>query len=194
MTRLVAACLILASWIVPALAQTNQPAPGSTPTTTINVNPTTGENKSGTAPAAGPSAPAYVFWAVYGATTVVLVIWLLAILLGLRHWSLKQALMDDSAIGGSKPSTSRLIALLGFTVIISIYLGIGYSVMYRLLSGSAVGDLSGLGTFLLGAAALFAPYLANQVKSAVVSFANAPPTPAMADPSPKNVPSVQPRS
>jgi hypothetical protein len=81
--------------------------------------------------------------------------------------------MDDSAIGGAKPSISRLIALLGFAVIISIYLGIGYSVVFRLLSGSSVGDLSGLGTFLLGAAALFTPYLANQVKSAVVGVASA---------------------
>ena len=121
----------------------------------------------------GTPAPPYGYWATYAAMTAVLVVLMVAIVIGLRRWSLKDALMDDSATGGPKPSVSRLIALLGFAVIISIYLGIGYSLVFRLLSGGEVGDLSGLGTFLMGAAALFTPYLANQIKGAVVGVANA---------------------
>jgi hypothetical protein len=109
----------------------------------------------------------------YGAMAVVLVVFIIAILVGLRKWSLSEALMDDSGSGGPKPSISRLIALMGFAVLISIYLGIGYSVIFRLLSGGAVGDLTGLGSFLLGAAALFTPYLANQIKSAAIGVASA---------------------
>jgi len=143
-------CFLIAGWAVPAFADAASSSP----------------------PPPASSAPTYGYWSAYGAMTGVLIIFFIATLIGLRQWPLKNALMDDSAVGGPKPSISRLIALLGFAVIISIYLGIGYSVVFRLLSGSAVGDLSGLGTFLVGAAALFTPYLANQVKSAVVGVAN----------------------
>ncbi len=177
MTKFAGICLLFLGLITTALAQSGATGATQPPTTTINVNPAptapTGTTGAPPAAGAGSSAPSYGFWVTYGAMTAVLVIFIVVIVVSLKNWSLKDALMDDSANGGPKPSISRLIALLGFVVIISIYLGIGYSVIFRLLSGGAVGDLTGLGTFLVGAAALFTPYLANQIKSAAIGIANA---------------------
>jgi hypothetical protein len=174
MARLVGVCLVLLFCVIRGSAQGPPPGSPQTPTTTINVNPVPGDNRSGPATAvAGSPAPSYGFWMTYGAMTAVLIFFIIGMLIGLHKWSLRDALMDDSASGGPKPSISRLIALMGFAVLISIYLGIGYSVIFRLLSGGTVGDLSGLGSFLLGAAALFAPYLANQIKGAAIGVANA---------------------
>lgn len=69
------------------------------------------------------------------------------------------------AISGSdgKPSISRLIAFLGFIVMISLILGIGYSSLWVFLVTGQLPNLSGATTFLLACSGLFAPYLANQV-------------------------------
>lgn len=110
----------------------------------------------------------------YGAMGLVLTALLLGILRGLRGWSLSDALSEDSGNGVLKASVSRLIALLGFAVIICIYLGTGCGVIFRLLAGGDIANLSGLGSFLVGAAALFTPYIANQIKGAVVGVVNGP--------------------
>lgn len=121
-----------------------------------------------------PSAPSYGFWVTYGAMGLLLMVIMLAILRGLRGWSLNDALSEDMRNGVFKASVSGLIALLGFAVIICIYLGTGCSIICRLLGGGGTTDLNGLGTILVGAAALFTPYLANQIKSAVIGVANGP--------------------
>ena len=66
MARLFAVCLLLASCVVPTLAQGNQASPGP-----------------------GASAPNYGYWWAYGAMTLVLGIFLIATLIGLHHWSLE---------------------------------------------------------------------------------------------------------
>jgi hypothetical protein len=121
-----------------------------------------------------PHAENYGFWVTYGTMGALLFAILIAIVRGLKGWSLNDALSEDTGNGVFKASISRLIALLGFAVIICIYLGTGCGVIYRILGGGGVQDLSGLGTFLAGSAALFAPYLANQIKSAVIGVANGP--------------------
>jgi hypothetical protein len=118
--------------------------------------------------------PSYGFFVTYITMGVVLFALMIVIIKGLRNWSLGDALTEDMGNGVFKPSISRLIALLGFAVIICIYLGTGCSVIYRILSGGDITDLSGLGTFLVSAAALFTPYLANQIKSAVIGVVNGP--------------------
>ena len=90
----------------------------------------------------------------------------LAILRGLKNWSLSEALSEDG-----KASISRLLALLGFTVIISIYLGTGCGVIFRILDGGTVTDLGSLGTFLVGGAALFTR-IANQIKEPLTGMVN----------------------
>jgi hypothetical protein len=120
------------------------------------------------------AAPRKGYYVTYIAMGFALITSILAILRALRKWSLAEALTEDTGNGVFKASISRLIALLGFVVIICIYLGTGCSVIYRILGGGSIGDLGGLGTFLVGAAALFTPYLANQIKGAVIGVANGP--------------------
>lgn len=149
-----------------ASTTTGGSAPASAGSTTITASTTT----------TGGSVPAQTsgyYW-TYGIMAFLLAVLAIGILKGLRGWSLGAALSEDTGNGVFKPSISRLIALLGFSIIVSIYLGVGSSVIFRILSGGAVTDLSGLGTFLASAAALFAPYLANQIKGAVVGMVNSP--------------------
>jgi hypothetical protein len=113
-------------------------------------------------------APTYGFWVTYSAMGVMLILLTFVILRGLKNWSLSEALSEDG-----KASISRLLALLGFSVIISIYLGTGCGVIFRILDGGAVTDLGSLGTFLVGGAAIFTPYIANQIKGAVTGVASA---------------------
>jgi len=127
-----------------------------------------------------PSVKAYgmVFWVL----TVALSVLALAILTGLiiawkqGTWSLGTALSEES---GVQPdvirvpadvimlgSTSRLIALVGLLGILGIVLGVGYSIIWNLFVSGKVPDLTSVRSFLFGAATLFAPYLANQVREA----------------------------
>ena len=125
----------------------------------------------------GPSTPAhvpeglipFVYIAMVGLLAAVLLTVLISVMRTGSEWTLAGALTEEG-----KPSTSRLIAFLGFSVIIAIYYGIGLSLVYRLLTGQAIGDVTGLGTFLAGAAAVFAPYIANQVKAAVQAARGVP--------------------
>jgi hypothetical protein len=126
----------------PAAATTPPPIPMTAPAG--NVNPPTPENKTN---ASSPTAaPSYGFWVTYAAMGFVLLTLTLMIIRGTRDWSLKEALSEDVGNAVFKASISRFIALLGFAVIISIYLGTGSSVIYRILGGGTVGDLTGLGT------------------------------------------------
>jgi len=141
------------------------------------------------------AAPPYGFWITYSAMGVLLIVLSLAILRGLKNWSLSEALSEDG-----KASISRLLALLGFAVIISIYLGTGCGVIFRILDGGTVTDLGSLGTFLAGGAALFTPYIANQIKGAVTGVVNGPLPTSGAQAitatafSPKNIKSGSPRT
>lgn len=156
---------------------TNKPAdPNGTAGATTNSQANEGSN-AGTPggqkkdDSANP-APWWGFWVTYTAMGTLLIILSLAILRGLKGWSLSEALSEDG-----KASISRLLALLGFSVIISIYLGTGCGVIFRILGGGAVTDLGSLGTFLAGGAALFTPYIANQIKGAVNGVVNGPSSP-----------------
>lgn len=63
-------------------------------------------------------------------------------------------------------SASRLIAAFGLMVLAAMILGIGYGIMSSLFTKSEIPNLSGLRPYLLGGAALFAPYAFNQIKEA----------------------------
>ncbi len=89
-------------------------------------------------------------------------------------WSLGDALSEESGYQQKEiqkkddvkmvASSSRLIALLGLLGILTIVLGVGYSIIWNLFVCGNVPDLAGVRSFLLGAATLFAPYLANQLR------------------------------
>ena len=61
-------------------------------------------------------------------------------------------------------STSRMIAAFGLMVLAVMILGIGYGIMWSLFTQDKTPDLSGIGPYLLGGSALFAPYAFNQLK------------------------------
>ena len=134
MTKLIGVCLLFLGLITTAVAQVAATGATQPPTTTINVNPApTGATGAPPAAAAGSSAPSYGFWVTYGAMTAVLVIFMVVIVVSLR------VLVAERCADGRQrqwrdrsPALAwRLIALLGFVVIISIYLGIGYSVIFQ---------------------------------------------------------------
>ena len=136
-------------------------------------------------PQASPQPPATrVFWSVFWLSTIFLDFLLLLILVGLlrsKNWSMGDALSEEAGNQpkelppGTRPemvaSSSRLIALLGLVVILSIYLGVGYHLLWRLFTTGDVPDLTNLTSFLYGGAVIFAPYLVNQLKEAFTAFA-----------------------
>lgn len=63
-------------------------------------------------------------------------------------------------------SASRLIALVGTVVLTGIMLGVGYGMVWSLFTRGEVPKLDGIGPYLLGGSALFAPYAFNQLKDA----------------------------
>jgi len=124
------------------------------------------------------------------------------------QWSFGDALSEESTYQPKDirkksdviifASTSRLIALIGLMGILGIVVGVGYSIMWSLFIHGTVPDLSGVRSFLYGAATLFAPYLANQLSSAftpsakTASVAAATAIAAVAPASPSTVAAAQP--
>lgn len=119
---------------------------------------------------------------VFRVVTGTLVILGLVLIIALQRasakgkWSLGTALSEEAAVQPQQingpadvilvGSTSRLIALAGLLGILVIVLGIGYSIIWNLFVTGKSPDLSYVKSFLFGAASLFAPYLANQVRAA----------------------------
>jgi len=116
-----------------------------------------------------------IFWYVFYLITGLLLLMFLSVAISLTvgKWSLAEALSEESSVQPlpdevkTLPSTSRFIALIGLLGILTIVLGVGYSVIWNLfLYGKPPDGLSDVRSFLLGAACLFAPYLANQLREA----------------------------
>jgi hypothetical protein len=70
---------------------------------------------------------------------------------------------------GGGASASRLIATVGSLVLTVIMLGIGYAMIWSLFTRGQIPALEGIGPYLMGGAALFAPYAFNQLKEAFKS-------------------------
>lgn len=71
-------------------------------------------------------------------------------------------------------SSSRFIALFGFILIFWLYAGIGVTIIAA--GGKAPGDLRQIEEFMFFGVALFAPYIANQVRAALVGLGKGLPT------------------
>lgn len=93
---------------------------------------------------------------------------------GDREWRIADALSEEVTFvneGKSSQvlvaSTSRIIAMFGMIVILTIFLGTGFVVVLDLaLAGTPPSDLNIVMKFLAAGGTLFAPYLFNQVKAA----------------------------
>ncbi len=131
-----------------------------------------------------PTQTFWTFWILIGLITGLLACVLLALVGGLRQaaaWSIGDALSEEAGNqpnplpAGQKPimvaSSSRLIAFLGLSVILILYLGFGYIIVWdHFFSPNRTIDAKTLLTFLFGGATMFAPYLANQLREAFSSF------------------------
>ena len=116
---------------------------------------------------------------LYGLLLLIVIV--LVVYMAMGKWSLASALSEESSYqpaviksedGKNKnnvvmvASTSRLIALLGLLGILTTVLGIGYAIIWNLFVYGTVPPLTQIRSFLFGAACLFAPYLANQIRAA----------------------------
>jgi IPT/TIG domain-containing protein len=141
-------------------------------------------------PQAAVNSYQYSFWVTTGA---LLLLFLgiavgLGIYMGKSQWSLGDALSEESSMQPKEihsrkdvimvASSSRLIALLGLLGILSVVLGVGFAISWNLFIYGTVPQLAQVRSFLFGAACLFAPYLANQVRSAFDSPGTTAPEPS----------------
>jgi hypothetical protein len=131
-----------------------------------------------------PTQIFWTFWIIFALITILLGFVLLALISGLRQsatWSMGDALSEEA---GNQPnplpagqkaimvaSSSRLIAFLGLSVLLCLFLGFGYMILWdHFFNSSKPIDTKTLLTFLFGGATMFAPYVANQVASAFGTF------------------------
>jgi hypothetical protein len=119
-----------------------------------------------------------VFWHVFRLISGLLMVMFVTVGISLiaGKWSLGEALSEESSVQPVAnqvkmvASTSRFIALFGLLGILTTVLGIGYAIIWNLLLYQKPPEgLSQVRSFLLGAACLFAPYLANQLRAAFES-------------------------
>ena len=133
------------------------------------------DESQGKAAEEAAKAASKVFWWVFASTGSLLLLLLLAVGAGLvwGKWSLREALSEKPSVRSREaaapplPSTSRFIALIGLLGILTILLGVVYAIIWNLLLYHKPPDsLSEINSFMLGAASLFAPYIANQLRAA----------------------------
>lgn len=122
------------------------------------------------------------FYRVFGATILIFILLLLIVVFMLkksdRNWDLGEALSEDvqddnklfldpaTKMPVLVSSSSRLIALIGLSSILAINMGIAAVIFWGYFVNHEIPELSGIGWYLFGQAAIFAPYIANQARSA----------------------------
>jgi archaellum component FlaG (FlaF/FlaG flagellin family) len=126
-----------------------------------------------------PQVSAYwhIFWVmniVAGLLFVALITGLVVSALSQGKWSLGDALSEESSMQPKEiqsrsdvvmvASSSRIIAVFGLTGILALVIGVGYSIVWNLVVCGTAPDLGPVRAFLVGMAAIFAPYLANQAR------------------------------
>ncbi len=161
------------------------------------VNPSPGKDDKGANanPTGKGDRPSYhdsieAFWWTFRVMTRLLIVLVVVLIVSLSifsfmgKWSLADALSEESSVQPNPnevkmvASSSRIIALVGLMGILTVVLGIGYSIVWNLYTGEATNlHLDEIRKFLFGAATLFAPYLANQLR-AIFDDSPAKPGPA----------------
>jgi hypothetical protein len=125
------------------------------------------------------------FWPVFWIVTIFLFLFLIITFVALlrsKDWSLADTVSEEAspqpavlpADREGKPimvaSTSRLVALLGLLGILSMFLGVGYYILWSLFCKNTVPQLWEIMRFFYGGAAMFAPYAVNQIRTAFEAF------------------------
>ncbi len=91
-----------------------------------------------------------------------------------QNWRLADTLSEKSGTPTTAPaasptgSTSRVIAFLGLIGMLSMFVGIGFYLLWALFNGKQdlLHQLDTAGHYLLYGSALFTPYAFNQIRSA----------------------------
>jgi len=93
---------------------------------------------------------------------------------GAREWRFVEALSEEVTLADADgklvpvlvASSSRLIAVFGMIVILSLYLGVGLVVLWGVArTGSTPTGLDSVMKFMAAGGTLFAPYLFNQIRA-----------------------------
>jgi hypothetical protein len=127
-----------------------------------------------------PKTEYKAFAVVYGITIALFLLIALIVLSTLKKapkWHLGEALSEQAHDTDDKPlidnkepklisSSSRLIGLIGLSAILAINLGIAAMIFWGYFINKEILDLSKIGWYLFGQAAIFAPYIVNQARSA----------------------------
>jgi hypothetical protein len=118
-----------------------------------------------------------MFWVTVVIVTIFLALIMLSIARGLASsetWSLADTLSEEAdpqpappAQPDGKPvmvgSSSRLIAMLGLVVVLALFLGVGYYLLWALFTGQDFKQkLEGVTSYFYAGIVLFAPYIANK--------------------------------
>jgi hypothetical protein len=131
-----------------------------------------------------PLSGAIFSYCLLGAIVLAMIACLVALRAALwrQGWSLREALSEKPEIstGGGEEiaggvdagvaSVSRLIALVGFIAILTLYVGFGLAAMRRLAAGSPLPDraqFADVELFLCAGATMFLPYLVNKLELVV---------------------------
>ena len=137
--------------------------------------PSSDQGTSGTGrEPAGAAAIDFLYWTIFWVITAMYVLIFVGVVIPLRRtpgWSLAGALYETDASGAGKPSASRIIAFFGSLVLMIIFIGVGYCVIWDILHSLPLPNING---FLLTGMSLFAPYAANQFKSMITGAGTAP--------------------
>jgi len=140
------------------------------------------ESSSKTACRAEEGAPQVkAYWKIFtvmnrivAALFIVLIVGLVVASFSKRRWSLGDALSEESSMQPKEiesrdqvvmvASSSRIIAVFGLAGVLALVIGVGYAIVWSLVVCGTTPDLGPIKAFLVGMAAVFAPYLANQLR------------------------------
>jgi hypothetical protein len=158
-----------------------QPAADAPPSSAPQKIQSAGASGQDHAPPASDIPASYGFvCAILGMTLfLLLAVVFLAKLKKSDTWLLSDALSEEAdgqtaLAAGQKPvmvaSASRLIAFIGLMSLLGVTVGVGYYVLWALFSGANLDRLDKVNSFITSSAIIFAPYAANQIKSAVASL------------------------
>jgi len=129
--------------------------------------------------------PATILWFTIILVTTFLAFCMICVVWGLRGttWTLADALSEEAdpqppvppnATPPAKPvmvaSSSRLIALLGLFVILSLFIGVGYYMLWCLFTNGPLEPLKDVTSYFYAGIVLFAPYIVNKFSDAFSIF------------------------
>jgi hypothetical protein len=132
-------------------------------------------------PPAPAQAPA-IFWITLVIVTAFIALLMLSVIRGLmgsQEWTFADALSEEADPQPSPPpagkpvmvaSSSRLIAFLGLIVILALFLGVGYYLLWCLFTQTPLSQLDNTTKYFYSGLVLFAPYIVNKFSDAFSIF------------------------